>query len=225
MSLTESKASYKPSGVKAPRSLGAFPESDKVKKLRKQRAAKRALEVIKHTKDRELAQITKEVPAFADIDFQTDEKETSVETSMPPMELSIPPVELDPIEPEGIPLEEWSLDPEALETLESTNQDVLLLPPEDLSSSVDQENSSGPKNKKEKLDTQTKQQDPISMSAESFFQTLYSDTESKTNNSRHTLAPDHLTAVESDHEAQTTQAPITLQRGTILWEKSHQEEN
>ena len=216
VSLTESKSREKASGVKAPRSLAPLRENEKIKKLRKQRAAKRALEVIKHSKEREIARMTQEVPALPSIDFSNGEQEHLEDVSLPPMELSIPPIELDPVEPEGIPLEEWSLDPEALDILESTNQD-LLLPAEEFQSpqKTSDEVFSNPHHLEEVGETQSAS---ASASAESFFQNLYTS-ESEVGTSRHTLAPNHLTEPEIDQASHKADSKTSLQRGMILWEK------
>lgn len=216
VSLTESKSRQQGSGVKAPRSLGPFPENEKVKKLRKQRAAKRALEVIKHSKEREEAKATQEVPAVATIDFATSNQDRVEEVSLPPMELSIPPIELDPVEPTGIPLDEWNLDPEALDILESVNQE-LLLPPEDINQPKDNDESDSTQQGLSSLSTSSQ-----TNTAESFFQNLYAETASAVSTPRNTLEPSEFAPEAYQDQAHHTEENTTLKRGMILWENQSQ---
>jgi formylglycine-generating enzyme len=215
-SLTESKVKQAGgSKPKAPRGLGPLTETDKVRKLRRNRAAKRALEVLKKTKRREEALATQEVPPILEFDFGAGESTKETELSLPPVEMSIPPIELDPVEPDGIPLEEWSLDDEALSILETSSEDILL-PPEEV---ITHAKNTADQQTHDKGQSSTGQSSDV----EAFFQGLYSEDQGlKQQPVRPSIATDS-SSYESQENTKGADLPTReLQRGMVLWESASQ---
>ncbi len=216
VSLTESKPSYSSSErSRAPRGLGSMVENDSIKRLRKRRAAKRALEVINHTKQRARDRATNSVPNVSEIDFSERPAQVAPEVTVPPLEMSIPPIELDPVEPDGISIDHWSLDEDALQVLEGI-PDHDLLPPEELnpeqlrhinqptSSSTDEDGHDSPSSSL-KITT-----------AEDFFNDLQSWSGDHRTHELESSA-ELLQPENSDHADEPTHSQ-DLHRGMVLWE-------
>lgn len=220
VSLTESKPNAHTSkGPKAPRGLGSLVETESVKQLRKQRAVKRALEVINHTRQREAQRSLNASPIPHEIDYSVDQARPP-EMSIPPLELSIPPIELDPIEPEGIPIERWGLDTEALKAIEAVSEHELLPPeePAQAASSLD-----GVENSKTTATETSHEGDHGILSPEEFFQNLneWSPDALKVDSGTAHSNREHLQATPQNALAvQTKNEQEELQRGQVLWETS-----